>query len=442
MQFTDEQFKKDSEQLIDFIYKSPSPYHVVNNIAAVLNENGFIRLSEGKAWKINPSGRYYVIRGGSSIIAFNMPKAESYKGYNIAASHSDSPSFKIKENPEITTDKHYISLNVEKYGGMIMSTWLDRPLSVAGYAVAIGRSGIKEYLVNADKDLLVIPNLAIHMNRSVNDNTSLNPQKDMLPLFGDINAKDNFDEYIKSCIQSEDKDKESVADESLTTELFLYNREKGRIWGCNDEYISAPRLDDIQCAYSSLMAYIKALGEISDDYDKVNVCCVFNNEEVGSTTMQGADSTFLSDVLERISIAYGLDREKYMMAIASSYMVSADNAHAVHPNHTDKADLTNRPYMNEGIVIKFNGNQKYTTDSVSYAIFKDICDKRNVPYQTYANRSDIAGGSTLGNISISHVSVNTVDIGLAQLAMHSAYETAGVKDTTYMIEALTGVFLR
>ena len=405
MQFTDEQFKKDSEQLIDFIYKSPSPYHVVNNIAAVLNENGFIRLSEGKAWKINPSGRYYVIRGGSSIIAFNMPKAESYKGYNIAASHSDSPSFKIKENPEITTDKHYISLNVEKYGGMIMSTWLDRPLSVAGYAVAIGRSGIKEYLVNADKDLLVIPNLAIHMNRSVND-------------------------------------KESVADESLTTELFLYNREKGRIWGCNDEYISAPRLDDIQCAYSSLMAYIKALGEISDDYDKVNVCCVFNNEEVGSTTMQGADSTFLSDVLERISIAYGLDREKYMMAIASSYMVSADNAHAVHPNHTDKADLTNRPYMNEGIVIKFNGNQKYTTDSVSYAIFKDICDKRNVPYQTYANRSDIAGGSTLGNISNSHVSVNTVDIGLAQLAMHSAYETAGVKDTTYMIEALTGVFLR
>ena len=371
-----------------------------------------------------------------------MPRAESYKGYNITASHSDSPSFKIKENPEITTDKHYISLNVEKYGGMIMSTWLDRPLSVAGYAVAIGRSGIKEYLVNADKDLLVIPNLAIHMNRSVNDNTSLNPQKDMLPLFGDINAKDNFDEYIKSCIQSEDKDKESVADESLTTELFLYNREKGRIWGCNDEYISAPRLDDIQCAYSSLMAYIKALDSISDNYDKVNVCCVFNNEEVGSTTMQGADSTFLSDVLERISIAYGLDREKYMMAIASSYMVSADNAHAVHPNHTDKADLTNRPYMNEGIVIKFNGNQKYTTDSVSYAIFKDICDKRNVPYQTYANRSDIAGGSTLGNISNSHVSVNTVDIGLAQLAMHSAYETAGAKDTTYMIEALTGVFLR
>ena len=299
MQFTDEQFKKDSEQLIDFIYKSPSPYHVVNNIAAVLNENGFIRLSEGKAWKINPSGRYYVIRGGSSIIAFNMPKAESYKGYNITASHSDSPSFKVKENPEITIDKHYISLNVEKYGGMIMSTWLDRPLSVAGRAVAISRSGIKEYLVNADKDLLVIPNLAIHMNRSVNDNTSLNPQKDMLPLFGDINAKDNFDEYIKSCIQSEDKDKESVADESLTTELFLYNREKGRIWGCNDEYISAPRLDDIQCAYSSLMAYIKALDSISDNYDKVNVCCVFNNEEVGSTTMQGADSTFLSDVLER-----------------------------------------------------------------------------------------------------------------------------------------------
>ena len=429
------------EDLFAFLNAGVSAFHSTAAAVKILEENGYQNCPESAAWELVPGGRYYTTRNGSAVLAWRMPKGE-LTGWHVTASHSDSPAFKIKENPEMRVENAYTKLNVEGYGGAILNTWLDRPLSVAGYAVAIGRSGIKEYLVNADKDLLVIPNLAIHMNRSVNDNTSLNPQKDMLPLFGDINAKDNFDEYIKSCIQSEDKDKESVADESLTTELFLYNREKGRIWGCNDEYISAPRLDDIQCAYSSLMAYIKALGEISDDYDKVNVCCVFNNEEVGSTTMQGADSTFLSDVLERISIAYGLDREKYMMAIASSYMVSADNAHAVHPNHTDKADLTNRPYMNEGIVIKFNGNQKYTTDSVSYAIFKDICDKRNVPYQTYANRSDIAGGSTLGNISNSHVSVNTVDIGLAQLAMHSAYETAGVKDTTYMIEALTGVFLR
>ena len=432
-------FRKESEALIDFIAKSPSPYHVIDNVRSLLSYNNMTELSEGGRWKLEAGHSYYVVRGMSSIIAFTMPQTSEYKGYNIVASHSDSPSFKIKENPQMPGDNHYVSLNVEKYGGMIMSTWLDRPLSIAGRAIAADGRNIREYLVNADKDLVVIPNLAIHMDRKINDGYSFNAQKDMLPLFGDTAASGKFDEYIKKLIGI--KELESY---DISTDLFLYNREKGTIWGYNDEFISAPRLDDIQCAYSSVKAFTEAYINRNEKKEKndscVNVCCIFNNEEVGSTTQQGADSTFLSDVLERISIASDMDREEYMMALASSFMISADNAHAVHPNHQEKADPTNRPYMNGGIVIKYNGNQKYATDAVSAAVFKSICKKAAVPYQTYANRSDIAGGSTLGNISDSHVSINTIDIGLAQLAMHSAYETAGVKDTTYMIEALMEFF--
>lgn len=431
-------YYKDSYELIEFIEKSPSPYHVIDNIRSMLSDIDMQELSEKDKWKLKAGQGYYVLRGASSIIAFTMPEYK-YKAYNIVASHSDSPSFKIKEKPQMPGDNHYVSLNVEKYGGMIMSTWLDRPLSIAGRAIAADGRNIREYLVNADKDLVVIPNLAIHMDRKINDGYSFNAQKDMLPLFGDEAASGKFDEYIKKLIGIKD-----LKSDDISTDLFLYNREKGTIWGYNDEFISAPRLDDIQCAYSSVKAFTEAYINRNEKKEKndscVNVCCIFNNEEVGSTTQQGADSTFLSDVLERISIASDMDREEYMMALASSFMISADNAHAVHPNHQEKADPTNRPYMNGGIVIKYNGNQKYATDAVSAAVFKSICKKAAVPYQTYANRSDIAGGSTLGNISDSHVSINTIDIGLAQLAMHSAYETAGVKDTTYMIEALMEFF--
>lgn len=448
----DRDFRKDSEELIDFIQKSPTPYHVIDNIKKLLQENNITELSETERWELKAGQSYYVVRGASSIIAFTVPVSEdggiNYKAYNIVASHSDSPTFKIKENPEIHGDKHYVSLNVEKYGGMIMSTWLDRPLSIAGRAVVSDDSGVKEYLIDIDKDLVVIPNLAIHMNRNINEENRLNAQKDMLPLFGDERAENRFNEYIKSyigystnsmeCLKDdlmEDSDNISgYASKDISTELFLYNRERGSIWGYNDEFISAPRLDNIQCAYSSVKAFIRGKNNVSDS---INVCCIFNNEEVGSTTRQGADSTFLSDVLERISIVSGMDKEEYMMTLAASFMISADNAHALHPNHQEKADPTNHPYMNGGIVIKFNGNQKYTTDAVSQAVFKGVCKRAGVPYQTYFNRSDITGGSTLGNISNSHVSINTVDIGLAQLAMHSAYETAGVKDTTYMIAALS-----
>ncbi len=488
----DRDYYNDSYNLIDFIEKSPSPYHVVDNIRKLLSDSGMTELSEKEKWILEPGHGYYVVRGMSSIIAFTMPENNNslaqnnsltsnkssadnkvlncyekcqFCGFNIVASHSDSPSFKIKENPQMPGDNHYVSLNVEKYGGMIMSTWLDRPLSIAGRAVVADGRHVSGYLVNADKDLVVIPNLAIHMDRKINEGYSFNAQKDMIPLFGDENAKDKFDEYVRELVniacKNSDKDADcetkaycdKETDIDISTELYLYNRERGTIWGYNDEFISAPRLDDIQCAYSSVTAFIetyeevhsgkskKAVGSSLNSEKHVNVCCVFNNEEVGSTTRQGADSTFLSDVLERICIVSGKSREEYMMALAQSFMISADNAHAVHPNHQEKADPTNRPYMNSGIVIKFNGNQKYTTDAVSYAVFKNICKRAGVPYQTYANRSDIAGGSTLGNISNSHVSVNTVDIGLAQLSMHSAYETAGVKDTTYMIKALKEFYI-
>ena len=323
-------------------------------------------------------------------------------------------------------DNNYVTLNVEKYGGMLMAPWFDRPLSVAGRVIVKDGNTLKPVLLNVDRNLCLIPNLAIHMNRNANNGISYNPQKDMIPLFGEIASKDKFDQIIAN--------EAGVAIEDIiSTDLFLYNRECGTIWGADNEFISSPRLDDVMCAYSCMKALIE---ENNENKSSVNVCAVFDNEEVGSTTKQGADSSFLSDVLSRIVMCSEKTEEDFIRACAASFMLSADNAHAVHPNYKEKADPTNRPYMNKGIVIKYNANQKYTTDAISAAIFKEICRKAEVEVQSYVNRSDIPGGSTLGNISNSHISLNTVDIGLAQLAMHSPYETAGVKDTENMIKAV------
>ena len=370
--------------------------------------------------------KYYVTRNDSSIIAFRMPENEDFYNFQISAAHSDSPAFKIKENPEMIEDSNYVTLNVEKYGGMLMAPWLDRPLSVAGRVIIKDGNTLKPVLINVDRDLCVIPNLAIHMNRDANNGIKYNPQKDMIPLFGEISSKNKFKELIA-------KEADTDAEAIISIDLFVYNRELGTIWGAENEFISAPRLDDVMCAYSCINALIKSK---ETNKESVNVCAVFDNEEVGSTTKQGADSSFLSDVLSRISMCTGKDSEDFVRACASSFMLSADNAHAVHPNYKEKADPTNRPYMNKGIVIKYNANQKYTTDAISAAVFKEICKKAGVEVQSYVNRSDIPGGSTLGNISNSHISINTVDIGLAQLAMHSPYETAGVKDTESMIKAV------
>ncbi|MEG2915405.1 MAG: M18 family aminopeptidase [Oscillospiraceae bacterium] len=410
-----------SKKLIDFIEKSPSAFHVVSNIRERLLSEGVHELKEHSLWEIKSGESYFVTRNMSSIIAFKVPN-DDYVGFNIVSSHSDSPTFKIKENAEIDVNSEYIKLNTERYGGMILSTWLDRPLSVAGRIVVREGNNFITKLVNVDKDLLIIPNVAVHMDRTTNDGKKFNAQVDMLPLMGDITSKG---EFLNIIAKASDVDVEKI----ISTDLYLYAREKGRIIGANDEYVCSPKLDDLQCAYTSMEGFIKSKVNKS-----IAVFVVFDNEEVGSGTKQGAASTFLFDTLTRVNSMLGKTQNDYLKALASSFMISADNAHAVHPNQTSFADPTNKPYINKGIVIKYNANQKYTSDAISAAIFKGILDDMKIPYQSFANRSDLTGGSTLGNISNTQVALNTVDIGLPQLAMHSIYETAGTKDTDYFID--------
>ena len=416
-------FETTTRELLDFIAKSPSCYHVVSNFSELLRAHGFLRILEEEAWDLERGGQYFVTRGDSSLIAFRIPSGP-FRNYLISAAHSDSPSFKIKEKEELLVDQHYVELNTERYGGMICAPWFDRPLSVAGRAVVKNGASLESRLVHIDRDLLMIPNVAIHMNRNINEGYAYHAQKDMIPLYGDETAKGTFSELIAESIRVKKED-------ILGTDLFLYNRMPGTIWGAHGEFCSAPKLDDLQCAYALMQGFLAG-----GNPESVSVCCIFDNEEVGSRTKQGADSTFLQDVLERISSCLGHSPEEYKMAVAASFMLSADNAHAVHPHHLDKADPTNRPYLNHGPVIKYNAGQKYTTDAVSGALFKAVCQKAGVPWQTYANHSDVPGGSTLGNLSNAHVSLHTVDLGLAQLAMHSPYETAGTKETWYLIRAV------
>ena len=417
-----------NKELFSFLDQSPNAFFAVKNMCDILEQAGMVRLYEGEPWDLEAGKGYYVTRNDSALIAFRIPKAD-YTGFQIMASHCDSPVFKIKTNTEITVDRQYVKLNVEKYGGMLCSPWLDRPLSVAGRVVLRTEEGIETRLVNIDRDLLIIPNLAIHMNRQVNDGYKFNAQVDMLPLF--CEKGEESDVFLKLIASEAGVSAEDILD----TDLFLYNRMPAVSLGLNNEFISSGRLDDLQCAFASLKGFVEASPKNS-----AAVHCVFDNEEVGSGTKQGAASTFLKDTLRRINSAMGRTEEEYLMSIASSFLVSADNAHAVHPNHTDKADPTNHPYLNKGIVIKYSANQKYTTDAVSGAIMRAICRQADVPCQTFANRSDLPGGSTLGNISQSQVALNTVDIGLPQLAMHSPYETAGAKDTAYLIEAAKVLF--
>ncbi len=422
-----------TSNLLDFIQQSPSCFHVIRNLSDALKAEGFMELKECEKWTLTPGGKYFTTRNSSSIISWTVPSFD-FSGFMLTASHSDSPSFKIKENESITSEKRYIKLNVEKYGGMLCAPWFDRPLSVAGRIIIKNQSGSKtsfeQKLVNIDKDLLMIPNLAIHMSREANDGQKYNVQNDLLPIFSIVeDTQPNDRSFINTVAKSAGVNPESI----ISTDLFLYNRDTGKYWGNNNEFISSPKLDDLECAYTTFLGF---LNSTKSDTNNVSVHCVFDNEEVGSQTKQGADSTFLYDVLKRINLCCKRSEEDFFTAIAKSFMVSADNAHAVHPNYTDKSDPTNRPFINGGPVIKFNAAQKYTTDGISTTIFKAACENANVPYQTFVNRSDMAGGSTLGNISSSHVSIPTVDIGLAQWAMHSPYESAGAKDPGYMVKAI------
>lgn len=415
--------KKQIRGLFDFIDKSPSCFHAVANVRQQLESAGYQELEEKNRWDICLGGKYFVNRNGSSLIAFHLPE-QDMEGFHLTASHSDSPCFKLKETPEIPVENQYVKLNVEKYGGMIVSTWLDRPLSVAGRIAVKAEKELVTKNVMIDRDLLLIPNVAIHMNREINKGFEYNIQTDMLPLYGGMENRKNLMQLIAETAGVEKED-------ILASDLFLYNRDKCRTFGALEEFIGAPRLDDLGCVYATMEAMIHG-----KPGRYMNGMAIFDNEEVGSGTRQGAASTFLYDTLTRICQALGISQVGYLQLLADSFMISADNAHAVHPNHPEKADMTNRPYLNGGIVIKYHGGQKYTTDACSAAVMKEICLQAEVPFQTYANHSNIAGGSTLGNISTSQVSVKTVDIGLPQLAMHSAYETGGAEDIDYMVKAL------
>ncbi len=501
-----------TDRLMDFLDSSPVSFLAAHNIAQHLNAAGFSPLREEDVWELLPGGRYYVSRNDSAVIAFCLPASSpcgkasstapsSISGMNegckapsdiptppafhIVASHLDSPTFRIKSNAEITVENQYITLNVEKYGGMILSTWLDRPLSAAGRVLIRTESGVASRLINIDRDLMIIPSVAIHMNRTINDGYKWDMKQDLRPLFSGLQPAFCTDESSSAAAaqgktvsaagdaaassahaaaslfrQLVAKEASVAPEDIIDTDLYLYNRQKSVCTGLHREFISSGRLDDLQCAYSSLAGFLEACGNASAedhllcensfaetdsrnpaptsglkafaDSPCIPVFCAFDNEEVGSMTRQGADSSLLRDTLRRIGEKLGWTQEDFCRSIAESFMISADNAHAVHPNHPELEDPTHRPVPNGGIVIKYSANQKYTTDAVSGAIMQELCRAAGVPAQVFYNRSDLLGGSTLGNISGTQLSIRTADIGLPQLAMHSSYETAGVLDGEYL----------
>ena len=405
--------------LREFLDASHSVYHAADFLAKTLENEGYTRLNEGKKWVLVPGGKYYLVRGGTAVIAFRIPEGRP-QGFMMSASHSDRPTFKVKENAEVCGA--YTKLLVERYGGMLIAPWLDRPLSIAGRVMVDTGTGIEAKLIDIDRDLLMIPNVAIHMNRQANDGYKWNPAVDTLPLLGGKDAKGKFAALLE----------EAAGGKVLGHDLYLYVRQKSTVWGMDNEYLSSAALDDLECAWGCTQGFLKAAPART-----VPVLCVFDSEEVGSSSVQGAASDLLEGVLVRICET--LEWDIFRM-LANSFMVSADNAHALHPNHPELADAANAPVMGGGVVLKFNASQRYCTDGASAAIFRKVCADADVKIQTYCNRADIPGGSTLGNISLHHVSVPTADIGLAQLAMHSCYETAAVSDAIALEDAMTAFY--
>ncbi len=396
--------KKDIKGLCEFLKNAKTQYHAVSEIAKMLDEAGFVRLYEHEAWELSVGQLYYVVRDGSSLIAWR----NTFGGFMISAAHTDSPCFRVKEN---IASGAYVKLDTEKYGGMINYTWLDRPLTVAGRLALKTEKGVVMKLCDIGKTEVVIPSLAIHMNRTVNDSLKLNPAVDLLPLASLSGGADIFELVAKSV--------GAKKEEIVSHELFLVSAEEPRVFGALDEFLLSPRLDDLSSVYAALMGFLGMDAGLSTP-----VFAVFDNEEVGSETKQGAGSTFLRDTLRRISDS----EEHYLERVGSSFMVSADNAHAVHPNHPEFADKNNAPVLGGGVVVKYNANQRYATDALSDGLLRRIADKAKVKLQSYYNRADLPGGSTLGSISDTRVSVATVDIGLPQLAMHSANETMAISD--------------
>ncbi|MBU5627169.1 M18 family aminopeptidase [Oscillibacter sp. MSJ-2] len=415
-----------SKELLDFIQHHPSVYHVIEGQKQLLLEAGYEQLLESRPWAVREGGKYFVTRNGSALIAFRVPKGR-FHGFMMMASHSDSPALKIKENPEITVDGTYRKLNVELYGGALLAPWFDRPLSVAGRVFEKTAEGVRMRLVHVDRDLLLIPSLAIHMNREVNSGYEYKVQRDMLPLYGSASAK--------SLLEVVAQEANLPAEAILGHDLFVYNRQAPAIWGAEQEFMSSPRLDDLQCAFSSLCGFLEA-----SPAESMPVHVVFDNEEIGSSTKQGAASGFLEDTLRRAVESLGLTENEYLEKLSQSFMLSADNAHGMHPNYMDKCDPVNHPVLGGGVVVKYSGNQKYTTDAASAAIVNILAERSGVKLQTFTNHSDIPGGTTLGNISIQHLAVKTADVGIAQLAMHSPYETCGSRDTEELVGLARALF--
>lgn len=418
--------------LIDFLYKSPTAHHSVKTIKERLDLNGFTEVKESDKWNLQKDGKYYVIKNDSALIAFTIGNGDIEEdGFKLIGAHTDSPGFRIKANPEMISEGTYLKLNTEVYGGPILYTWFDRPLGIAGKVALKGSSPLKPEikLVNINKPLLIIPSLAIHMNRNVNEGLNVNRQKDTLPLLSLINEKFEKDGYLVKVLAEELK--VSAAD-ILGFDLGLYEIEKGAVIGLNEEFISAGRLDDMWMVYAGIQALVESKPNKST---KVMVC--MDNEEIGSLTAQGANSALLLNILERITLALGKDREGLHRALANSLMISADLAHAVHPNVEEKHDPTNRPVLGKGPVLKTAASGSYSTDSYNAAIFEGLCNSAEVPYQKFFNRSDVRGGTTIGPITSSLLTIPVMDMGAPLLSMHSIRELAAVKDNEYTIKLFT-----
>jgi len=410
---------KRTQALCRFLDGAHSMYHAQAGLVSVLEENGYCPLSEGSTWQIAPGGRYYVTRGNSAVIAFRIPEGEK-QGFLLSASHTDRPTFKLKDSPELAGS--YTRVAGEKYGGAILSTWLDRPLSLAGRVLVETENGAETRLIDIDRDLMLIPSVAIHMNRQVNDGYKWDLRNDLTPLIGLGEDGGKLSALLE----------EAAGGKILSHDLYLYVRQKAALWGLEERFLSSPALDDLQCVWGCFQGFLKAGASRS-----IPVFAALDSEEVGSCSAQGAASAFLEDTLSRIAAGIGRDPKELL---SQSFLVSADNAHAVHPNHPELADPVAAPMLGGGIVLKFNASLRYCTDGLGAAIFRTVCRKAEVPVQSYYNRADIPGGSTLGHISLAHVSVPTADIGLPQLAMHSCYETASPVDEIYLEEAMAAFY--
>ena len=427
--------KKLALELVDFLYDSPSACHGVKATQKILDENGFIEIKETDKWDLQAKGKYYVIKNDSALIAFEVGTGDIEEtGLRLIGAHTDVPGFRIKPNPQMISEGKYVKLNTEVYGGPILHTWFDRPLSIAGKVSLKGASPLKPEtrLVNINKPLLIIPSLAIHMNREVNEGFKINRQVDTLPLLGLINDKLEKEDYLMNILAEElQVNKEDI----LNFELGLYEYEKGMLIGMNEELISSGRFDDLWMVYAGIKALVDSRENAAT---KVMIC--IDNEEIGSLTAEGANSTLLNNILERIALGLGKDREGYYRALANSIMISADLAHAVHPNLGDKHDPTNRPVLEGGPVLKIAASGSYSTDSFNGAVFAGICEAAGVPFQKFVNRSDVRGGTTIGPVTAANLTIPVIDMGAPVLGMHSIRELASVKDNYYTVKAFTEFF--